>query len=111
MVDVITTVSTHKEAISVSVEKDMKLIITEEYAQVSKLYLDCNDSVFIFKKMSMNVLPITEDVNVHNCTNTIGSFSCSCTAGYSLVSEKLCTGEINFNLHIIIVYHILIIRY
>ena len=29
MVDVITTVSTHKEAISVSVEKDMKLITME----------------------------------------------------------------------------------
>ena len=55
MVGVITTVPTHWEAISVSVEKDMKLIIMEEYAQVSKLYLDCNDSVYIFKKMSMNV--------------------------------------------------------
>ena len=29
MVDVITTVSTHKEAISVSVEKDMRLITME----------------------------------------------------------------------------------
>ena len=29
MVDVITTVSTHKEVISVSVEKDMKLITME----------------------------------------------------------------------------------
>ena len=34
MVDVITTVSTHKEAISVSVMKDMKLITMEQTVQV-----------------------------------------------------------------------------
>ena len=31
------------------------------------------------------------------CTNTIGSFNCSCTDGYNLKSGKVCDGKINLN--------------
>ena len=31
------------------------------------------------------------------CTNTIGSFTCSCTDGYKLILEKVCAGKININ--------------
>ena len=33
----------------------------------------------------------------HNCTNTIGSFSCSCKDGYALYDDKQsCIGKIRF---------------
>ena len=27
------------------------------------------------------------------CTNTNGSFTCSCTAGFNLISNQFCTGK------------------
>ena len=30
----------------------------------------------------------------HNCTNTIGSYVCSCTDGYYLMSDNSCSGKI-----------------
>ena len=32
----------------------------------------------------------------HNCTNTIGSYYCSCTAGYYLdINDHSCTGKVH----------------
>ena len=32
----------------------------------------------------------------HNCTNTIGSYACSCYSGYELDSDNLsCSGKLN----------------
>ena len=30
----------------------------------------------------------------HNCTNSDGSYSCSCNAGYTLVDQSMCEGQI-----------------
>ena len=30
----------------------------------------------------------------HNCTNSEGSYSCSCDAGYTLVDQSTCEGQI-----------------
>ena len=30
----------------------------------------------------------------HNCTDTIGSFTCSCNTGYQLIEERHCFGKL-----------------
>jgi len=49
--------------------------------------------------MSVDITECDELVNVcHNCTNTVGSYSCSCDNGYNLINGSVCKGIINYHL-------------
>ena len=84
--------------------------------QVGSYYCQCNNGYTLdddghgctgmIVLITLNVYITTIDIDeciTNNggceqmCTNTIGSFNCSCTDGYNLKSGKVCAGKINFN--------------
>jgi len=51
--------------------------------------------MYVFVSTDINECTIYQ---CHQCTNTNGSYSCSCNAGYTLVNNSLCEGTIRLEL-------------
>ena len=89
IVVVLILVLINQEVISVSVMLDLIQKTTERTAQVINF-----DSI-------INIISPEKDINecTYNngsceqvCISTVGSFLCSCYSGYTLLSEKFCSG-------------------
>jgi len=66
------------------------------YAKVLRRLLfdsPCMTSYFMFVSVDIDECEIFQET-CHNCTNSEGSYSCACNAGYTLVGPSTCEGQI-----------------
>lgn len=57
---------------------------------------DCGSSVYYTKCYNADINECSESNGGCSqfCVNTIGSFMCNCSAGYELVNDTMCIGEL-----------------
>ena len=61
------------------------------FLNVMKCCTNLTKQLFVFVYVDFNEC---SEYKCHNCTNTIGSYNCSCNNGYTLVNGSICTGTI-----------------
>ena len=53
---------------------------------------------YFFISLDINECDVFNGGCSHFCTNTNGSYYCSCPVGYELVNELLCKGKLNLSI-------------
>ena len=94
MVVVSTTVLTPKDLLSAPVHQVMLWLWTVSHVLVSPVTHACVYTVMVPRTIDVNECLSDRGGCAQNCTNTMGSFECSCNPGYSLVDAGFqCNGE------------------
>lgn len=84
----ITSVSMQLGALDASVMKDMKIKVHKKLVQV----LGINIYIDFVSHADINECSIQNGACSQICNNTVGSYFCSCLAGYHLLGTHICQG-------------------
>ena len=89
LVSVVTTVTIHKDHTTVTVEMDLCYKMMEKHVKVYINNLLVNN---VNNLLDINECTLPDRVCSHFCTNTNGSYYCSCRGGYTLTDNEDCLG-------------------